>query len=483
MKSIKIAFIVFFGIVNVLFSQWQGDTRLTNNPANSLTSYYNNGWSIATAGNFVHVVWHDSRDGNPEIYYKRSTDGGTSWQADTRLTNNGFDSYDACVAVLGSAVHVVWYDGRDGNYEIYYKRSTDGGASWGPDTRITNNTYLSLLPSVAVTASAVHIVWNDQPASNNDEIYYKRSTDGGASWSAETRLTNFISPSHTPTIAAEGSNIHISWTDSREVFPEVYYKRSTDSGITWGNDIPITEADFINSEFSSISVSGSTVHIVWVDSKNSNTEIYYRRSTNSGVSWEAETRLTNNSAVSVFPSLAVSGSAAHIVWNDMRDGNHEIYYKNSTDGGVTWGTDIRLTNNPEISQNSFIAVSGSVLHVVWRDSRDGNFEIYYKRDPTGNPNAINIISGEVPDGFSLSQNYPNPFNPITNIEFSVPKTGIVKLTVFDILGREIALLVNENLNTGTYKADFDASNLPNGVYFYKMQTENFTDVKKMILIK
>ncbi|HMQ98913.1 MAG TPA: T9SS type A sorting domain-containing protein [Ignavibacteria bacterium] len=89
----------------------------------------------------------------------------------------------------------------------------------------------------------------------------------------------------------------------------------------------------------------------------------------------------------------------------------------------------------------------------------------------------------VPSEFSLKQNYPNPFNPVTNIKFSIPRSSFVKITVFDITGKEIAKIVNENMNAGTYTVDFNASNLATGVYLYRIDAEGFTDVKKMMLIK
>ncbi len=97
--------------------------------------------------------------------------------------------------------------------------------------------------------------------------------------------------------------------------------------------------------------------------------------------------------------------------------------------------------------------------------------------------GIQQISGEVPSEFTLSQNYPNPFNPVTNIKFSIPKQGNVKLVVFDISGREVAELVNENLSAGIYNYDFNASHLSSGAYFYKLVSNEFTEVKKMILVK
>jgi hypothetical protein len=90
-------------------SQWQPDVRLTNNAALSLTNQYTNGRCVASSGDTVHVVWYDTRDGaSPEIYYKRSIDGGVNWGADTRITNNIYYSSNPSVAVSGSVVHIVW---------------------------------------------------------------------------------------------------------------------------------------------------------------------------------------------------------------------------------------------------------------------------------------------------------------------------------------------------------------------------------------
>jgi hypothetical protein len=97
--------------------------------------------------------------------------------------------------------------------------------------------------------------------------------------------------------------------------------------------------------------------------------------------------------------------------------------------------------------------------------------------------GITLNNNELPKEFSLLQNYPNPFNPKTNISFLIPEAGSVKLAVFDMLGKEVAVLVNEKMNAGSYNADWDAANMPSGVYFYKIVSGNFTQTRKMILIK
>jgi hypothetical protein len=101
----------------------------------------------------------------------------------------------------------------------------------------------------------------------------------------------------------------------------------------------------------------------------------------------------------------------------------------------------------------------------------------------GQINGITPISGEIPSVFSLKQNFPNPFNPVTNIEFAVPVSSNVKIAVYDITGREIAILVNSNMRPGIYRIDWNAADMPSGAYFYKLTTGNFTETRRMILVK
>jgi hypothetical protein len=97
--------------------------------------------------------------------------------------------------------------------------------------------------------------------------------------------------------------------------------------------------------------------------------------------------------------------------------------------------------------------------------------------------GVSNTNNEVPSSYKLEQNYPNPFNPSTKINFSLPKASNVKIVVYDAFGREVKTLVNESKAAGNYKVEFNAANISSGIYFYKIVTDNFTDTKKMILVK
>jgi hypothetical protein len=92
-------------------------------------------------------------------------------------------------------------------------------------------------------------------------------------------------------------------------------------------------------------------------------------------------------------------------------------------------------------------------------------------------------SNEIPTETRLLQNYPNPFNPSTKIKFELPSGGLTQLKIYDVLGREILILVNEDLSSGIYEVEFDGSKFASGMYFYSLETKDFKEVKKMVLIK
>ncbi|NNG26515.1 MAG: T9SS type A sorting domain-containing protein [Ignavibacteriaceae bacterium] len=96
---------------------------------------------------------------------------------------------------------------------------------------------------------------------------------------------------------------------------------------------------------------------------------------------------------------------------------------------------------------------------------------------------IDRTQTDVPTNFNIKQNYPNPFNPNTTIKYQIPELNFVTLKVYDVLGNEIATLVNEEISIGIYEITFDASNLPSGIYFYRLQAGDFIQTKKMILMK
>jgi hypothetical protein len=490
-RAVPTALILVFLQAGFLFAQWETDVRLTTNTDSSFTSY-NNAWCVAGYEDTVHAVWYDGRDGNYEIYYKRSDDGGATWGADTRLTDDPNWSYIPSVAVSGSEVHVVWEDDRTQDAEVYHKCSTDGGTTWGPDVLVTTAAGPQGMPSVAVVGGYVHVVWSDFTLMGNTEIYYGRSTDGGTTWGTPFQISIAGGFSTSPSIAAHESDVHIVWQDSRFGWynNEIYYRRSTDDGVTWSSELRLTE-DTTFSNAPSVAMSGSNVHVAWEEMRDGNFEIYYKRSTNGGQNWTSDTRLTNDTGDSHYPSLAASGSNLHLVWQENRDGNEEVYYKISNDHGTSWDPDIRLTDEQNVSQNPSIAVSGAKVHVVWNDDRDGNWEIYYKRNPTGNT-GIAEYDGGVAKAIRLSAT-PNPFSKKTTIRYSILDAGYwiqnPAIMIYDAAGRLVkafnllSSIENQESSISWNGRDDHNRQFGSGVYFVKLEAGDLSATEKIILTR
>lgn len=162
---------------------------------------------------------------------------------------------------------------------------------------------------------------------------------------------------------------------------------------------------------------------------------------------------------------------------------------NSSGPGFTYSTDLGLTwhefnsglpSEPKASRITYSVSGGSINWKLGLFDNTTNGAKIYKMDQ---PIGIQPVSNEVPEVFSIFQNYPNPFNPMTKIKFNIAKESEVNITVFDVLGRHISTLVNEKLKAGSYQTEWSAVNMPGGVYFYKIETESFTETKKMILVK
>ena len=213
------------------------------------------------------------------------------------------------------------------------------------------------------------------------------------------------------------------------------------------------------------------------------------------------------------PSIAYSsdGSRLFCVFSFVQKdtSSYGFFYNDiglsySDNNGATWSNPASLTYTyladeiyPTISRTgnvpslfkftySLSAFPGSASFVNTTTPVSRVYQIFKKCEPVGGcytEPGIHSISNEIPKEYVLKQNFPNPFNPSTKIQFGIVKISFVKIVIYDVTGREVARIVNQKLNPGVYESDWDATNLSSGVYFYSLQTEEYTNTKKMILLK
>jgi photosystem II stability/assembly factor-like uncharacterized protein len=312
------------------------------------------------------------------------------------------------------------------------KMTTDAGNTWstiGPGAGPTKDLYILSASSIITCGS-------------NGKVY--KTTNSGTNW------TN-LSPSGGSSYGFNG--ITFSPSGKGLICSEGLWV-STNQGQQWNNTIASLHG-------MTIVFNGNTCYMVGGDGTG-NCAVH--RSLNEGSSWS-----TQSFQVGLFGDISfANASTGYIIGQTFSPEDQAFLYKTTNNGG-TW--DQIMTK-----AGRMYCVTATSSH-VFMGSDSGNV----LRDNV--LIGITPISTEVPNSFALNQNYPNPFNPTTNIEFALTKATHVKLTVFNSTGTEVATLVNEKLSIGSYKVDFNGSNLASGVYFYKLQTSDFVQTKKMILVK
>lgn len=217
---------------------------------------------------------------------------------------------------------------------------------------------------------------------------------------------------------------------------------------------------------------GPTVNDIWLVTP----KIYNVNTSDSLVFWLSK-KADFADRLDVKISKTVNNNAAAfsinaITYNFGANGNDSVWTRKAIHLGSVAG--INNGDSIYVGFREFVANNFSDGGIIMIDLVAGVGSLVVG---TGNNNTL------VADRFGLAQNYPNPFNPSTTINYNMPKSGHVKITVFDVLGNEIATIVNENKIAGTHQISFNAGNLASGIYFYKMQAADFTEVKRMTLIK
>ena len=373
---------------------WSEDIRLTEHERNDRKP------RMTTWGNIVHMVWDKSLGedhGYVEVFYMKSVDSGWTWSEPIQLSEHEYPAWNQDIAVHEDTVFVVWdQHGPASAREIFFRRSLDGGDTWEDEQQITQPTGEHKTgPSIAVSDDGmiVHVAWIDARHGGilDTDIYYVRSTDGGLTWEEEVRITEAPWGSTGPRLAVDGETVHLVWYDERKGYMvfDIYYRRSTDNGATWEEEVALSDSPNVDAS-SDVAVWEGNVHVIWYERLSAGEHIiHYRRSTNNGSTWGPSNIIVGPTTYVGFPSIATTGSDVCIVWFDDRDGPDEIYFKQSVDGGITWGEDTRLTYSSSKSRTPAISLSGDTIHVVWHDDRDGDYyEIYYKRNPDFNDEPI-----------------------------------------------------------------------------------------------
>jgi hypothetical protein len=458
--------------------------------------------SMDAAGNFV-IVWYDFRNAIGDIYFQRYNDAGIALGVNTIVNDDtgGASQGHPKISMDATGNFVIaWDDNRNNNLDIYFQRYTSTGGALGVNTKVNDDAGSAIQwnPSISMDAAGNFvIVWIDERNGNLD-IYFQRYTSTGGALGVNTLVNDDASTADqvSPTTLIDvAGNFVIVWHDFRSDDWDIYYQRYTSTGTPLGVNTKVN--DDTGTEFQlyptiSMDVTGNFV-IVWQDFRNIHYDIYFQRFTSTGAALGANIKVNDDagSMHQVVPSISMDGVGNFvIVWQDDRYGQTspdiigQRYFLNGNPNGGNYRIVADGPNNGEASPVVF--ADNSNISFSWQDDRRSEgWDIYAKIvDWNWSGVTTSIDEGNInPEDFSLSQNYPNPFNPVTKIEFQIPKSEQVNLTIYDILGQKIAALIDERLAAGKHDFEWNAANFSSGIYFYSLKAGDFLQVKKMLLVK
>ena len=345
--------------------------------------------------NIVCTVWDDTTtpDGNRDIFFARSTDGGLTFSDPENISENTGDSILPKVVCEGDNVYVVWHDTPtpDGNRDIFFARSINGGLTFGDPLNISENTGSSFNPQISVEGNNVYVVWQDDTTPDPDDnfdIFFARSINGGLTFSDPENISDNVGVSIIPQISSDGNNVYVVWQDTRTI-PDILFATSNNGGLTFGDPLNISEENTGDSVFPQISSDGNNVYVVWRDDTDTPgiPDIFFATSTDGGFFFSEPENISETTGSSTNRQISSDGNNVYVVWSDntTTTGINDIFSSRSTDGGLTFSDPENISENTGNSINPQISVEGNNVYVVWQDSTtpDDNLDIFFARSTNG----------------------------------------------------------------------------------------------------
>ncbi|MGD9140045.1 MAG: C39 family peptidase [bacterium] len=473
---------------STLLAGWDEEERLTSDDGSSETCIPSGRAMVMEDDGTVHIVWADTRDDTSEIYYRRRSGG--AWEPEARLTQYPSYSFGPCIALApDGGLHVAWVDWRDGNQEIYYK-SWDESGGWTADERVTSYNEIDRNPALAVVDTAVCLVWESRQGGAFRTAAVQFSYRTAAGWS--TPLDVDASPardSYRPSLAVgEDGLVHLVYERQTANTPDENERivHQSWNGLAWSGRTGISSDVSFSRNAVIAAGPDSTLHVVWHDGENINTDIFYAMY--DGSAWQPVEEIVTNGYEASTPSVAADGAGdVHVVWSDHRNGETEIY--SMTKGGSGWGDETRITRAVGASVLPSVAadIAGDIA-ILWTDFRHDQADLYYIESEAGSG-----VPGDTPVAAGarlvyLARPYPMPFRSVARLSFSLADHAHVSLDVFDVTGRLVRTLARGEYGAGDHSVAWDGTDgrggpAAPGVYFVRCATTAESHVRRLVFVK
>ncbi len=392
--------------------------NLSNTPNENSVSQH-----VAAVGSDVYVVWQDNVSStNDDIFFRASTNNGASFGAVINLSNDAKDSTKPQIAAVGTNVYVVWQTSTSAPTDIFFKASTNNGATFGTVINLSSSSHSTsaLDPQIAAVGTFVYVTYTSNSL-GNAQTFLTVSSNSGTSFGTPFTLGKTVTgeTDFMPQIAATGSSVFLAWTNDTVNNDETMLRSSTKNGAQTSFSATI---DLSNNPTTSLNTRlaavGSNVYVIWTDSVAvGGTEVFYRASNNNGTSFASTLVFGNSAGIVLTPTVAASSSNVYIAWTNSTSSNDEVLLVSSSDNGVTFRNILNLSNNSGFSDDPVVAGVGNNVYVAWQDDTPGNDDVLFRAGtvvtiapPIANPGALNsfrnqtvplLLGGTDPQGLSL----------------------------------------------------------------------------------
>ncbi len=338
---------------------------------------------VASSRDNVYIVWEQSVRGpnakNYDIFFMVSNNGGINFSDPVNLSNNKGFSEHPQISATENNVYILWVDNSNGTRQILFRKSVDGGENFDHIIKLSKNISSSYNAELATFGSSVIAVWNELDIQKGNMILLRESKDGGFSFEKIKELGASDRQSH-PKIAAYKDQKYVTWNanSTNTQTRQILLSKVLDDA----HNLPIMQkriAKYLDEGESHVTALDRNVLIFWTDvNAQGHKNLYYTRSTNYGNDFGDIVDISQSFNDSSNVESAYNDSNLYVVWQEGVSGNQEIFIRNSSNGGVTFGQTINISNNRGTSECPSISISNNKLHIVWEDDTLGNHEIYYK---------------------------------------------------------------------------------------------------------
>jgi hypothetical protein len=324
-------------------------------------------------------------------------DGYARVGGEVRVTNATGRSDRPSLAWTGEHFALAWRDEREaGNSEIRFARLDGDGARVGAEVRVTNAVGLSSNPSLVWTGERFGVAWRDDRFGNAEVLFVRLGSEGEV-LSDPVRLSSTLGLSTHPSLVWTGAAFAVAWRDETDAASgQIRFTRIDSAGVEVpGAQLVVANAGGISDAGPSLAYTGDGYALAWDDTRYGNAEISFQRLDATGRPSGSTVRVTDDPAASLEPSLVALGTGFALVWRDFRDGNFEIYFQRLDLAGLPSGDPVRVTDDsgavPAMSTAPRLIRTPTELGVAWQDYRTGDHEIWFVRlDRAGRPVAAEI---------------------------------------------------------------------------------------------